>query len=332
MKSFLHLWDNKPEEIESLLAEAKRLEREPLSDVLKGKVVGLLFMNPSLRTLASFQAGVAQLGGSSFVLQPGSNSWGLEFEDGAVMDGVAAEHVKEAIPVLAEYCDVLGVRCFAKGEDLSEDLVDGVMEKINVLSPRPVVNMESAADHPCQALADWKTLDDTGVPRNGKFVLSWAWHPKPLPYAVPQAALSMAAMRGMDVTVLCPPGFELPDAVMSRSWSLMDKPVRVSHNVDEAMEGAHVLYCKSWTAPSWYGNPEEEAKQRANLRNWCVSEDWFRTAEPSAKFMHCLPVRRNVKVKDEVLDGPRSVVVREAGNRLHVQKAVLSKLVEAASA
>jgi N-acetylornithine carbamoyltransferase len=232
--------------------------------------------------------------------------------------------------VLAEYCDALGVRCFAEGKDLAADLDDGVIRAMARLSPVPFVNLESAASHPCQALADWKTLDDFEVPTDGTFVLSWGWHPKPLPYAVPASALGMAARRGMRVVVLRPEGYDLPGAVLDRARELAAESggsVETTADRRAAMDGAHVLYAKSWAAPQHYGHPAEEAVLRAPLRaEWCVGEPWFDAAQPDAKFMHCLPVRRNVKVSDEVLDGPRSVVVPQAGNRLHVQKALLVEM------
>lgn len=330
MKQFLDIADLPAERIEAVLALAAELERTPIRRSLAGKIVGLLFMNPSLRTLASMDAGVKQLGGDTVIITPGQSSWKLETEDGAVMDGEAAEHVREAIPVLAQYADALAVRCFAAGRDLEEDLADPVIRKMATLSPVPFISLESAASHPCQALADWKTLEDLAVPRRGgRFVLSWAYHPKALPYAVPAAVLRMAAMRGMDVTVLRPEGFSLPETVMAGAREIARRSgghLRETSNRRDAMEGAHVLYAKSWAAPSLYGKPEDEAALRAPFRDWCVAEPWFETAARRAHFMHCLPVRRNVKVADEVLDGPRSVVVRQAGNRLHAQKALLLEM------
>ncbi len=330
MKRFLDLNDLSDGQLEALLERARELERNPLGDALRGKTVGLVFMNPSLRTLASMQAGIAQLGGSSFLIQPGAGSWKLETRRGVVMDGERAEHVREAIPVLAQYADALGVRCFAEGNSLAEDLADTTIRAMAELSPVPFLNLESAASHPCQALADWKTLDDCAVPRaGGRLVLSWAWHPKPLPYAVPASVLSMAARRGMDVTVLHPAGFELPRPLLDAARGIAARyGGRIMETADrrEAMEEAHVLYAKSWAAPDLYGRPAEDADARAGLRDWCVGEDWFATAAPGARFMHCLPVRRNVKVSDQVLDGPRSVVVPQAGNRLHVQKALLVEM------
>ncbi len=330
MRTFLDLGDLPDHRLEAVLERARDLESRPLSHALRGHTVGLVFMNPSLRTLASMEAGVAQLGGRSFVITPGQSSWQLETLDGAVMDGAAVEHVREAIPVLAQYATALGVRCFAKGENLEEDLADPVIRKMAALSPVPFVNLESAISHPCQALADWKTLEDYNVPRSGgKFVLSWAYHPKPLPYAVPASALAMAARRGMEVTVLRPEGYSLPAPVMERARALASASGgSVSETSDRkaAMEGAHVLYAKSWAAPGFYGRPDEEKPGREAHRDWCVAASWFAGARPDARFMHCLPVRRNVKVTDEVLDGPRSVVVKQAGNRLHVQKALLVEM------
>ena len=178
-------------------------------------------------------------------------------------------------------------------------------------------------------IADWKTLEDLGIPRDGKFVLSWAFHPRPLPLAVPTAVVTMAARRGMDVTVLRPEGYGLPAQVMEtavQAASFSGGSVRETNDRAEAMEGAHVVYAKSWHAPAAYGDVEAEARLREGLRDWRVAEEWFGVARPDARFMHCLPVRRNVVVADAVLDGARSVVVQQAGNRLHVQKAVLLEM------
>ncbi len=329
MKGFLDLADLSREEVVDLLDLALWLERHPEPEALKGKVLALLFFNPSLRTLASFQAGMSRLGGSSFVISPGQGTWILETRDGVVMDGAAAEHVKEAIPVLASYADALGIRSFAGGTDLAADLADATFRSMAEVCPVPLVNMESAVNHPCQALGDWKTMDDVGISQNGKFVLSWAWHPKPLPLAVPAAAVHMAALRGMDVTVLRPEGFSLPEPIMEKARhaaSLSGGSVRETDDRAEALEGAQVVYAKSWTSPVHYGNPEAEAAFRAPLRDWCVGDDWFAAAASDCRFMHCLPVRRNVVVKDSVLDGPRSVVVQEAKNRMWAQMAVLYRL------
>lgn len=334
MKRFVSLSDLTPEEVRDLLALAERLEKNP-STPLAGKVLGLLFFNPSLRTLASFQSGMSRLGGSSFVITPGQGSWQLETKLGAIMDGAAAEHVREAIPVLAGYADALGIRSFAGGTDLAADLADTAFREMAEVCPVPVINLESAIDHPCQALADWRTLDELGIPSSGKFVLTWAWHPKALPLAVPAAAVHMAAMRGMEVVVHRPEGFGLPEAVMEKARqaaALSGGSVRETDDREDAMAGAQAVYAKSWTAPSCYGDAVAEAALRAPLRSWCVDESWFAPADPGCRFLHCLPVRRNVVVRDEVLDGPRSAVIREAHNRMWVQMAVLHRLLHGGEA
>ena len=329
MKNFLDL-DHLPfEEIGEILDLARRLEHSPEPEALRGKVLGLLFLNPSLRTLASFQSGMARLGGSSFVITPES-SWNLELRDDVPMTGDAAEHIREAIPVLASYADALGVRAFAGGTDLDEDLCEPVFSAIEPVCPVPLINMESAINHPCQALADWKTLDDEKIPaRDGRFVLSWADHPKALPLAVPSATVHMATMRGMDVTVLRPDGFGLPDKVMERARAAAEASGGSVSETDDrqlAMEGAHVLYAKSWSSTTHYGAPEAEAEARSRLSGWTVDETWFGSATPECVFMHCLPVRREVVVRSQVLDGPRSRVIRQAANRMYAQMAVLRKL------
>ena len=329
MRRFLDLADFTREEILDLLALAQSLQDAPQPRALAGKTLGLLFFNPSLRTLASFQAGMARLGGSSFVITPGQGTWQLETRMNAVMNGGAAEHIREAIPVLASYCDALGVRAFAEGRNLDLDLGESLFRTIDALCEKPLVNLESAVNHPCQALADWRTLDELGVPRRGKFVLSWVYHPRPLPLAVPAATLHMAALRGMEVVVLRPPGFALPPAIMEkahRAAAASGGSVSETDDRAAALAGAQVLYAKEWGTTTYYGDVEADSRLRAELGQWCVRERWFDGAAPDAKLMHCLPVRRNVAVADEVLDGPRAVVKREAFNRLVVQMAVLHRL------
>jgi N-acetylornithine carbamoyltransferase len=331
MKRFLDLADFERDEVGALLALARRLETRPEPQALAGKILGLLFLNPSLRTLASFQSGMAKLGGTSIVITPGQGTWQLETRLGAVMNGAAAEHVREGIPVLASYCDALGIRAFADGKDLAADLAETNFMAMADLVDKPLINLESAANHPCQALADWKTLDDLGVARNGRFVLSWAYHPRPLPLAVPAAAVQMAAMRGMEVVVLRPEGFALPPDIMNkarRAAANSGGSVRETSDRVEALAGANVLYAKEWGSTSHYGDPQADAQLRAGLTDWCVRNDWFAKTAPECRLMHCLPVRRNTAVADEVLDSPRSAVQREAFNRLVVQMAVLYSMLK----
>ena len=329
MKRFLSLGEIGPAAAAELVALARRLEAHPEPAALAGRILGLLFFNPSLRTLASMQAAAARLGGSSFVIQPGTGSWKLETRDGVAMDGDAAEHVREAIPVLAGYCDLLAVRAFASLADLDRDLADAEIRRMADLAPVPFVNLESAADHPCQALGDWKTLDELGVPRRGKLVLSWANHPKPLPLAVPAAAAEMAALRGMELVVLRPEAYAFPPALaarVARAAAAGGGGYRESADREEALAGAHVVYAKSWASPERYGDVEAERERRRALADWCVAEPWFAGAEKGAKLMHCLPVRRDVVVASTLLDSPRSAVVRQAHNRLYAQMAVLHRL------
>jgi len=329
MRRFLDLADFGREEILDLLRLAQSLQDHPQPRALAGKILGLVFMNPSLRTLASFQAGMARLGGDSFVITPGQGTWQLETRLNAIMNGVAAEHIREGIPVLASYCDALGVRAFAEGKSLAADLREPLFGMLDTLCEKPLINLESAVNHPCQALADWRTLDELGVAQRAKFVLSWVYHPKPLPLAVPAATLHMAAMRGMDVVVLRPEGYALPTAIMDKAAAAAAASGgSVSETADRttALAGADVVYAKEWGTTTYYGDFDADSKLRADLSDWCVRERWFASAAPDAKLMHCLPVRRNVAVADEILDGPRAVVKREAFNRLVVQMAVLHRM------
>jgi N-acetylornithine carbamoyltransferase len=329
MKRFLDLNDFSRDAVLDLLALAQSLQDHPGNRALAGKVLGLVFLNPSLRTLASFQSGMAKLGGSSFVIVPGQGTWQLETQIGAVMNGAAAEHIREGIPALASYCDALGVRAFAEGKNLDADLRETLFGMIDELCDKPLINLESAVNHPCQALADWRTLDELNIPQRAKFVLSWAYHPKALPLAVPAATVHMAAMRGMEVVVLRPEGFALPPQIMDKARAAAAASGgSVTETADRAaaLKDASVLYAKEWGSTSHYGDPQADARLRADLADWCVRERWFLGARPDAKLMHCLPVRRNVAVADELLDGPRAVVKREAHNRLIVQMAVLHRM------
>jgi len=331
MKRFLDLAELERDEVVALLDLARRLQEHPEPHALAGKILGLVFFNPSLRTLASFQSGMAKLGGDSFVITPGQGTWQLETRVGVEMSAAAAEHVREGIPVLASYCDALGIRAFAEGKDLRSDLAETNFNAMASLVNKPLINMESAVNHPCQALADWKTMDDLGVPRKGKFVLSWVYHPRGLPLAVPAAALHMAAHRGMDVVVLRPEGYALPPEIMAkaqRAAAVSGGSVRETADRADALEGAQILYAKEWGSTAHYGDSDADARLRKSLNNWCVRNDWFEKTARDCRLMHCLPVRRNTAVADEVLDGPRSAVQQEAYNRLVVQMAVLYKLLK----
>jgi N-acetylornithine carbamoyltransferase len=330
MKFFNDLADFSDDELAGLLQLAGRLDEKPEPRALSGKVLALLFMSPSLRTLASFQAAMTRLGGGAFVISPDMSIHGIETRPGIVMDGVAAEHIREAVPVIASYGDAIGIRAFAERRNLEAEVADKEFKSMIELIDTPWINMESAIQHPCQNLADWKTLDDYEVPANGgKFVLSWAYHPLALPLAVPASTLYMAARRGMDVTVLRPEGFALPEVLMNKARNAADKAggsVRETHDRREAMRDARIIYAKSWSSTAHYGNKLKDQETRRGLEDWCVDEPWFENAAEDCRFMHCLPVRRGVVVAERVLDGPRSIVIPEARNRMLAQMAVLHQM------
>ena len=334
MKAFNDIADFSTQEIGELLQLAARLDSQPEPQALTGKVLALLFLSPSLRTLASFQAAMTRLGGGAFVISPDMSIHGLETRPGIVMDGAAAEHIREAVPVIASYGDAIGIRAFAERKNLDNDLAETEYNDLLDLIDTPYINMESAMNHPCQNLADWKTLDDYDIPTSGgKFTLSWAFHPNALPLAVPASTLQMAAQRGMTVTVLRPEGFELPQTVMAKAKKAAESSggsICETDDRHEAMEGAQVIYAKSWSSTRHYGNHATDKKHRENFVDWCVDEPWFDNAAENCRFMHCLPVRRGVVVSDAVLDGPRSIVIHEARNRMTAQMAVLHRMMSAA--
>jgi len=223
------------------------------------------------------------------------------------------------------------VRAFAERRDLDHDVADKDFQALTSLITKPWINMESAIDHPCQSLADWKTMDDLGVPENAKFVISWAYHPRALPLAVTAATIHMAAKRGMNVVHLRPPGFELPAAIMDKARkAAAESGGSLSETTErrEAMEGAHVIYAKSYSSTRHYGDKLGDQALREELVHWCVDEPWFANARSDCRFMHCLPVRRGVEVSDRILDGPRSTVIKGARNRLYGQMAVLYRMMK----
>lgn len=288
-----------------------------------GRSVCAVFLNPSLRTRASLEAACARLAVHPIVLQPGKDAWALETRDGAIMDGPFAEHVADAVSVLSQFADVVAVRAFAGLTDLEEDRSEPVLSAFVRYSRVPVVNLESAMGHPLQGLADTATWVSRLGPdlRGRKITLRWAPHPRALPQAVPHQVLLSAALMGMDVTVAHPEGFDLDPRILDRARALSD--IRVTHDPD--LSGAEVVYAKSWSGTSGYGRREAESAARAALGGWTVDADHMaRTAR--AGFMHCLPVRRNVVVTDEVIDGADSWVQEQAGLRLWTALAVFERL------
>ena len=296
---------------------------------MKGRSIALLFLNPSMRTRTSFDLGMQQLGGIAIVLQPGKDAWGVEFEPGAIMEGDAEEHIAEVAGVLSRYCDLIGLRAFPGFKDWSNDRDDKVIKMLAKHSSVPVINMETIV-HPCQEMALMLTLKERlGELQNRKFLLTWTWHPRPLNTAVANSAILIASKFGMDVTMLCPedayrldPQFE--DAA-DRFATEQGGSFRISHDIEDAYTGAEVVYAKSWGALPFYGRPEEEWELRKNYRHFIVDEEKMALTD-NGLFSHCLPLRRNVKATDGVMDADYCVAIDEAENRLHVQKAIMLRL------
>lgn len=316
--------------LESLMESARRFKRGvDLSQPLQGKSVALVFFNPSLRTRASMQVGIYELGGNPVILEPGGTSWTLEHRAGVVMDGDKTEHLAEFVRVLERYVAAIGVRTFAQLQDWQAERLEPILTAFQHYATKPLINLESAMHHPCQALADMFTIREKLGSERKKVLLTWAWHPKALPMAVPNSFALAAAQMGHDLRIAHPRGYELDTELMTQirqQASANGGSVEVTHHVTEAFEDVEVVYAKSWGSWQHYGNTNQDLRERAVYRDeWIVDAPKMeRTA--NALFMHCLPVRRNVIVTDEVIDGPRSVVIDEAENRLHVQKAVLAKM------
>ncbi|MBX5478073.1 N-acetylornithine carbamoyltransferase [Pyrinomonas methylaliphatogenes] len=329
-RHFLHTGDWTRAELERLIEAAFRFKRgEDLSQPLLGRAIALVFFNPSLRTRASMQLAVQQLGGYPIVLEPGSSSWTIEFRDGAVMDADKTEHVAEFVGVLARYCSGIGVRVFPQLRSWREERTDPIINAFARQSKVPIINLESAMHHPCQAMADMMTIREKLGAGRKRVALVWAWHPKPLPMAVPNSFALAAVQMGHELTIAHPPGYELDDDLVRDLAMLAHDAgtrVNVTHEIEEAFDGSEVIYAKSWGSRLFYGSPEEELEMRAPYRQrWIVDEEKMRRTG-GAIFMHCLPIRRNVEATDGVLNSPASVVIDEAENRLHIQKAILARL------
>jgi N-acetylornithine carbamoyltransferase len=331
MRNFLTTADYSRDEMTQLIESALSFKHgDDKSMPLAGRSVALVFFNPSLRTRASMQVGVYELGGNPVVLEPGGSSWTLEHRDGVVMDGDKTEHVAEFVRVLARYCAAIGVRTFAALKNWEEERTDPVLRAFAKYSTVPIINLESAMHHPCQAMADMMTIREKLGAERKRVVLTWAWHPKPLPMAVPNSLALAAAQLGHEVVIAHPRGYELDDELMKtvRQQSAgAGGSVEVTNNIDSAFDGAEVIYAKSWGARQFYGRAEREIEERAQYRvRWIVDEEKMARTNAGV-FMHCLPVRRNVIVTDGVIDSTASVVIDQAENRLHVQKAIMASLV-----
>lgn len=335
MRHFLNTADWSRPELQAMLDDARAMKAAPFGDALKNKTIALLFLNNSLRTRTSFDVGARQLGGHAVVLSPSGGMWPLEFEDGVVMDGEAEEHVKEAAKVLSRYCDMIGIRAFPKFQNWNEDRKDKILNAFAKWSDVPVVNMETIT-HPCQEMALVMALqerfeqDGRGALEGKKFLLTWTYHPKPLNTAVANSALVIAAKFGMKPTLLCP----TEDYILDERYIEQAKKdaganghaVTISHSIEDAYDGADVVYAKSWGALPFFGNWEPEKAIRDRFRHFIVDEAKMAMTN-NALVSHCLPMRRNVKMTDGVFDSPACIAYEEAENRLHVQKAIMKAVV-----
>jgi N-acetylornithine carbamoyltransferase len=326
-RHLLSLRDLPTTEWNALLESAERLSgpdgRRP---ALAGRAIGGLFLDPSLRTRTSLEVACHDLGARLVSLDVGRNVWRLEHRDGVVMDGEAAEHVTEAAGVLSHMLDAVGLRCFASMADAAADARDGLLHAFARAASVPVLNLESAMDHPHQGLADALTLRRR-IGRRARIAIRWAPHVRALPMAVPHAALMAFTKEGHDVVLAHPEGYELDEDVCRAARGAARAAggsLEVVHDRDAARAGAEVVYVKSWGARRDYGDAAAATAGFDRHRDWMLTGADLGTAW----FMHCLPVRRNVVVADEVLDGPRSLVLEQAAARVDVQKASLCRALE----
>jgi len=298
-----------------LIDEAKEVKANPFAwkSLGKNKSVCLLFLNPSLRTRLSSQRAAQNLGLDAVVLDVNSGGWKLEFADGIIMNGDSAEHIKEAAAVIGAYFDIVAIRAFAELKNQAEDYSEKVLSAFVKYCGVPVINMESSTGHPLQALADLITIEQNKKVTKPKVVLSWAPHPRALPQAVANSFVEWMSIADVDFTITHPKGYELSSEFMG--------DLTPEYDQNKAFEGADFVYAKNWSSYSDYG------KILSNDPEWMISNDKMKVTN-DAKFMHCLPVRRNVVVEDVVLDGPNSLVIEEAKNRIVSMQTILKKILE----
>ncbi|MDH3283107.1 MAG: N-acetylornithine carbamoyltransferase [Acidobacteriota bacterium] len=339
-RHFLSTLDLPVEEVRALVDHALALKSGRVRAALDRRLAALIFFNPSVRTRVSCEAAMVRFGGQALTINPGKDTWNFEHREGIVMDGDTQEHVRELAPVLSRMCDVVGIRkseLITRGSERAqvtgtyrELAKDAFMRRFAEFSEVPVVNLESNAFHPLQGLADMATMvERLRDPSGKKYVLTWAWHPKSLPVATPHSQLLSAADLGMNVTLLHPAGWgldpEVVEAARSRAASLGGS-LDETDDVEAAYDGAHVVCAKAWGSLDYYGRFDEEARDKAPLRERWIVDERKMSLTDEAFFMHCLPVRRNVVVSDGVLDSGRSAVIDEAENRVWTAAAVLGAL------
>lgn len=314
MKRFLsvHDVDNLP----SLLSTALRFKTDPYSGEALGnrKTLGLIFFQPSLRTRMSTQKAARHLGMEVMVMNVGQDAWQLEFSDGTIMNSGASEHVREAAAVIGEYCDIIGVRSFPSLTDRDADYSEMVFHAFCRYSNVPVISLESAAHHPLQGFADLMTIEELKTKERPKVVLTWAPHPKALPQAVPNSFAEWMLRANVDLVITHPHGYELDEQFTTGAT--------IEYDQRKAFADADFIYAKNWSSYREYGKIlSGDPAWRVTMEHLALTND--------ARFMHCLPVRRNVVVDDAVLDSQHSVVIRQAGNRVWTAQAVLGAMLKA---
>ncbi len=304
--------------LDEWVKEARELKKNPLQYKSLGtdKTIGLLFFNPSLRTRLSTQKAAQNLGMNTMVMNFDKEGWSLEFEDGVRMDQGKSEHIKEAAQVISQFCDIIAIRAFASLQDKDKDKAEMVLNGFRKYASVPIVNMESSVGHPLQALADAITLDERKAELNGrrpKVVLSWAPHPKALPHAVANSFVEMMLKQEADFVITHPKGYDLDPEIVRDS--------KVEYDQDKAFEDADFIYTKNWSSYNEYGQVISQDL------SWTISKKKMALTN-NAKFMHCLPVRRNVVVNDAVLDDKNSLVIEQANNRTYSAQTVLKKILD----
>tara|TARA_B100000470_G_scaffold105104_1_gene81059 strand:- start:821 stop:1825 length:1005 start_codon:yes stop_codon:yes gene_type:complete len=329
MKHFISTKSWSKSELQEILDFSIKLKENPFQPILKNKSIAMIFFNPSLRTKTSFEIGINELSGTAVVIQPGKDAWSMEFAENVVMDGESEEHVKEVAQVLSSYCDCIAVRAFPKFESWEIDRTNHVIESFAKYASVPVVNMESI-EHPCQELAHVLTLQEHFGNLEGKdYLLTWTYHPKPLNTAVANSSLLIASKFGMNVRLLCPnEDYLLDERYLSSAKQFCrdnGKSFEVSHDINSAYKGANIVYAKSWGSLNYYGNPEAEIMIRKDYKHFIVDDKKMNLTNDGV-FSHCLPLRRNIKATDSVMDSPSCIAIQEAENRKHVQKSLLSKI------
>lgn len=310
MKHYLSIKD-----IDSLpnwVDEARAMKKNPVKDKTLGaeKTICLLFFNNSLRTRLSTQKAALNLGMEVMVMNFGNEGWALEYEDGTVMNQGKSEHIKEAAQVVSQYADIIAIRAFADLKDRKKDEAELVLNGFKEFASVPILNMESSVGHPLQALADAITLAENNTKSRPKVVLSWAPHPKALPHAVANSFVEMMQLQDAEFVITHPKGYELNSEIT--------KGTKIEYNQEKALKNADFVYVKNWSSYSDYG------KITSQDSNWMITKEKL----GKAKFMHCLPVRRNVVVADDVLDSEQSLAIQQANNRTYSAQLVLKKILE----